>query len=199
MSHWDKFNYETIYVKESISGIVKKMNSKKRNMFNITKEFKQLNTLIESPPEIDECFKMLSVGGGFSSLGIITYIATKETIEELYCSTFRIGKHHFETLIDLHAKNKLKQCHFITSQTQQRTDTKYNYFEFIEKQCETFGWKLKCFNNHSKLILMQTDKNYYVVETSSNLNENPKMEQFNWENDKELYDWYKELFIELMK
>lgn len=46
---------------------------------------------------------------------------------------------------------------------------------------------------------MKTPKNYYVVETSSDLNENPKMEQFSWKNDKELYNWYLELFIELLK
>nr|DAI82559.1 MAG TPA: hypothetical protein [Caudoviricetes sp.] len=46
---------------------------------------------------------------------------------------------------------------------------------------------------------MKTEKNFYVVETSSNLNENPKMEQFSFENDKSLFDWYKKLFIELIK
>ena len=40
--------------------------------------------------------------------------------------------------------------------------------------------------------------NNYVIETSSNLNENPKMEQFSWENDRGLFDWYKKLFIELL-
>ncbi len=46
---------------------------------------------------------------------------------------------------------------------------------------------------------VQTPQNHYVIETSSNLNENPKMEQFNWENDKDLYLWYEALFKELMK
>ena len=46
---------------------------------------------------------------------------------------------------------------------------------------------------------METKKNYYVVETSSNLNENPKIEQFSFENDKELFLWYEEFFKELMK
>lgn len=43
------------------------------------------------------------------------------------------------------------------------------------------------------------NENYYVIETSSNLNENPKLEQFSWENDKELFEWYEKLFIELCK
>ena len=75
----------------------------------------------------------------------------------------------------------------------------YNYYNFVVAKCDENDWQIKSFDNHSKLILMQTDKNFYVVETSSNLNENPKMEQFSFENDKELFEWYEQLFKELLK
>ena len=200
------FGFETKYTQVDICGLVNKMKSKKRKMMNISRETKQLEALIEAPPKQNECFKMLSVGGGFSSLAIISFIAKQETIEQLYVSTFRIGKSHFQELIRLKKQKKLGTCHFITSQTQERVDDKaiykgqeYNYYDYIVKTCEEFNWRIKSFDNHSKLLLMKTPKNYYVIETSSNLNENPKMEQFNWENDKQLYNWYLELFIELLK
>ena len=194
--------YRTI----DICGLVLKMKSKKRTMFNIGREVNQLKALIKEPPKTDECFKMLSVGGGFSSLAIIKFIAEIEPIEDMYVSTFRIGKAHFYELIKLKNQNKLKNAHFITSQTQERTDekakykgTEYNYYKFLVEKCQQFGWDLKSFDNHSKLILMKTKDNYYVCETSSNLNENPKMEQFSFENDKDLFDWYLKLFQELLK
>lgn len=199
-------NFDIKYIKVDICGLVKKMKSKKRNFFNITKETKQLNALIEYPPKTNECFKMLSVGGGFSSLGIIKWIAELEQIEEMYVSTFRIGKRHFDVLCELKEKKLLDKCNFITSQTQERVDDKmiykgneYNYYDFIVNKCLEFGWVIKSFDNHSKLILMKTKDNFYVLETSSNLNENPKMEQFNLENDESLFNWYKELFLELLK
>lgn len=198
---FESFNAEVRYREVDICGLVQKMKSKKRKLLKITRETKQLGALVGAPPRKNECFKMLSVGGGFSSLGIIRYIADQEVIEEMYVSTFRIGKNHFKVLKKMHDSGRLNRANFITSSSQKRTDEggDYNYFTEIEQTCADYGWGLKVFDNHSKLILMKTAQNFYVVETSSNLNENPKMEQFSWENDKTLYEWYEELFIELMK
>lgn len=199
-----ELNFETKFHPVEINGLVKKMISKKRAFFNVGRERNQLEALIGYPPSINDCYKMISINGGFSTIGIINYVANIEPIEELYVSTFRIGKNHFKSLLNLHNKNKLKICNFITSVSQKeidfsREDDGYNYFEYIQKKCEEIGWKLKIFNNHSKILLMKTKSNYYVVETSSNLNENPKTEHFSWENDKELYNWYLEIFKELLK
>lgn len=193
------------YREIDICGLVKKMKSKTRIMMNIPSEKCQLSALIKNPPKSNECFKMISVGGGFSSLSIIAYIAELETIEEMYVSTFRIGKKHFQTLCRLKTSGRIGTCNFLTSQSQEKIDEtmtykgkKYNYYQYICDACDDFGWKIKSFDNHSKLLLLKTPVNTYVIETSSNLNENPKMEQFSWENDRELFDWYKKLFIELL-
>lgn len=198
---FDILNEKIQYRQIDICGLVKKMESKKRKLFKISRETKQLDALIGNAPKKDECFKMLSVGGGFSSLGIIKYVADREVIEQMYVSTFRIGKNHFKVLKKLHDNGRLKNANFITSNSQKRMDetSDYDYYRTIELTCKKYGWGLKVFDNHSKLILIKTTENFYVVETSSNLNENPKMEQFSWENDKSLYEWYEELFIELMK
>jgi hypothetical protein len=74
----------------------------------------------------------------------------------------------------------------------------YNYFDKIAQTCELNGWDVYVINNHSKIILMKTESNYYVLETSSNLNENPKIEQYSFENNKELYDFYY-AFFEILK
>lgn len=52
--------------------------------------------------------------------------------------------------------------------------------------------------NHSKVILLDTDKGKYVIETSSNFNENPKIEQFSFEKSAELYEFYKKSFAGLL-
>lgn len=203
---FDDSDFQTTYREIDICGLVKKMNSKTRMMFNIYREENQLKALIKAPPTHGECFKMLSVGGGFSSLGIIKFIAEIEPIEVMYVSTFRIGKKHFDVLRSLYRQGKLKDCYLITSNAQERTDgtavykgKTYNYYDYLIGCCKDNNWKIKTFDNHSKLILMKTADNYYVVETSSNLNENPKMEQFSFENDEGLFNWYKDLFVELMK
>lgn len=198
-----KLDFETKFHPVEINGLVKKMTSKRRAFFDVGRERNQLSALITTPPKQNDCYKMLSINGGFSTVGIINYIAMREPIRELYVSTFRIGKNHFKVLAKLHSKGLLEKCNIITSSSQQEIDSaqesKYDYFEYIQKQCKKLDWKLKIFNNHSKILLMKTDNNYYVVETSSNLNENPKTEHFSWENDQDLYDWYLKLFKELLK
>lgn len=192
-------NSETEYKEVELCGLVKKLTAKHRVMMDVTAEAKQLEQIIQAPPTHDQCYKMLSVRGGFSTLSIIKYVADLEPIEEMYVNTFRIGLKHFDELDKLHSQRRLKMAHFITSSLQRDTDRTYNYFGEISKKCKKNKWELKVLDNHSKVILLKTKKNWHVIETSSNLNENPKMEQFNWENDEELYKWYEALFIELFK
>jgi hypothetical protein len=57
--------------------------------------------------------------------------------------------------------------------------------------CERNGWRYASLKNHSKVILARTAENWFVIETSSNLNENPKIEQFSSENDAALFEFYR--------
>lgn len=201
-SKFPNLDFDTHYHEVEINALVKKMKSKRRAYFSVGREITQLKALVGNPPHENDCYKLISINGGFSTVGIISYIANLESIKQLYVSTFRLGKNHFNVLLRLHKLGKLNNCNFITSLSQKEIDDKqegYNYFEYIQSECKKIGWKIKCFNNHSKILLMLTDKNYYVVETSSNLNENPKTEHFSWENDKELYEWYLAIFKELLK
>lgn len=74
------------------------------------------------------------------------------------------------------------------------TVKKYRYYDDFESVCKNNGWKYSTVNNHSKILLFDTDIGKFVLETSSNLNENPKIEQFSFEKDDELFDFYKSVF-----
>ena len=195
----EKKEPEVVYKEVDLCGLVKKMTAKQRIMMDVGAEARQLERLIQAPPTHDQCYKMLSMRGGFSTLSIIKYVSDIESIEELYVNTFRIGLKHFDELDRMHSHRRLKMAHFITSSLQRDTDRAYNYFGEISKKCKKNKWELKVLDNHSKVVLMKTKNNWHVIETSSNLNENPKMEQFNWENDEELYKWYEALLKELLK
>lgn len=104
----------------------------------------------------------------------------------------RIGKKEIETMITLHSAGMLQNAAFIVDGIFSTDEGKsHDYYSEMTRACESEGWRFKVAKNHSKVILMQTKAgNYYVLETSSNLNENPKIEQFSFENDKQLYDFY---------
>lgn len=177
-----------------IRHLVKKSQSKEKVFFSLEAEKRQLKTALPKMPNKNESYRMLSVKGGFSSISLIAHIAQTEKIESLYVSTFRVGVRQFEVLMDLRRKGLLESVSIITSGLQGENQKKYDYLSPVLDGCKKNGWRICELNNHSKVILAKTKNGNYVIETSSNLNENPKIEQFIVENDECLYNWYKDFF-----
>lgn len=179
-----------------IHAIVLKSNSKKRKMFDARKEGKQIENVLGGLPGTNDVFKIISGKFGFSSYAVIDFIARKEVIELLQVSTFRIGKKQMECLKKLYKKGRIVNADFLTSSlnAEDKKTGKYSYFSDVSKICDEIGWNIFVTNNHSKVILAKTEHNFYVCETSSNLNENPKIEQYSFENDERTWQFYHELF-----
>lgn len=168
--------------------------------FVLSSSVKDLKKEIGVELPTDEVIKLISLSGGIASLTFIKLVADAEPIEELTASTLRIGEKQFQYLETLAKSKKLGKVRFFTSNMQANLDTrnaKYNYLSRFENACKKFNWNVFVVNNHSKIILMRTKSGHYVLETSSNLNENPKIEQYSFENNKELYDFYYGFFDKL--
>lgn len=114
------FGEDTQYNKVDICGLVRKMKSKKRLLWNLPREVWQLKACCGELPRNDEVVKALSVGGGWSSLAFIKWVADTEKVEELFVSTFRIGKNHIIELDKLANSNRLGMCHFLTNASQKK-------------------------------------------------------------------------------
>lgn len=148
----------------------------------------------------NEVFKIIGLNGSIASLSFIKLVADYDIIEELTASTLRIGQKQFCYLENMAISNRLKKARFFTSKMMTEVDgkrDKYNYAKRFVKICKKNNWDHYVVNNHSKIILMRTKNAYFVLETNSNLNENPKIEQYSFENNKELYDFYYAFFDEL--
>lgn len=171
-----------------------KQKSKK---FSIPTGKKELAKELERLPADGECFKYIS-RGTVSAICFILAVAEQTVINNLYVSTFRVGKKETLALKLLSDKGRIRMARFLFCGLME--SDKYPYFEILKKTCEQEGWVYQTINNHSKVILLDTEVGKFVVETSSNLNENPKIEQFSFEKDDELYDFYKrELFDEAQR
>ena len=181
-----------------LDGLIKRLGNKKRRLFNINKSVRDLFELTNDQlPLNGEVFKLISLTGGFSSISFIKAVAKKEIIIELTASTLRIGEKQFKYLSELKNEGRLESALFFIGalmKTDNDKDDKYNYYQKFNKICNENSWKRVIVNNHSKVILMRTEKNYYILETSSNLNENPKIEQYSFENDYSLYEFYYDFF-----
>lgn len=172
----------------------------RRRTFVLSTSVRKLDQITDRQlPEAGEVFKFISLHGGVASLSFIRWVADKEPIERLQASTLRIGPKQYAYLNALAKSGRLGSARFVVSTMQKEMDSTKgrNYAKEFRGIAERNGWEIVTANNHSKLILMQTASARYVLETSSNLNENPKIEQYSFSEDPELYDFYTDFFDRL--
>ena len=171
---------------------------RKRYHFHIMRETSLIQRLTDSLPE-SEVFKFISAGG-FSSIGFVRFVADRTRIKTLTATTLRVGSKQLEVLDVLKTQEKLDHVRFVIGSVMRhnkQSGKDYEYYEQFKTVCEKHGWEYVIQSNHSKLLLFNTDAGKFVLETSSNLNENPSIEQFSFERNAELYNFYENAFGEL--
>ncbi|HHV02956.1 MAG TPA: hypothetical protein GXX64_03445 [Bacteroidales bacterium] len=171
---------------------------RKRYRFHIVRETSLIEQLTDTLPD-DEVFKLISAGG-FSSIGFVRFVADRTHIKKLTATTLRVGAKQLDVLDVLKSQGKLDHVRFVIGSVMRHNRAggkTYEYYEQFVKTCEEHGWEYVIQSNHSKLLLFDTDAGKFVLETSSNLNENPSIEQFSFEKNAELYDFYEQAFGEL--
>jgi hypothetical protein len=161
----------------------------KRKRFNIITGNAELNQIIDRLPADGECFKFISQGG-FSSICFVCFVANRTTIKNLYVSSFRVGKKESQILHHLQNKGLIHHCEFVLNPFEQDAKNQNQAFNALNQVATNNGWKIDASNNHSKVHLYDTAQGKFVLETSSNLNENPRIEQFSFEKDNDLFDFY---------
>lgn len=132
---------------------------------------------------------MISGRLGFSSMAVIDYVARRDPVELLSVATFNISRKRMRALESLHRRGLVRDARIVTS------DVKAGRDRYCREACARMGWRFDEVKYHAKLILMRTEGGArHCVRTSSNLNENPRIETYTWDNDAEIYDFYAQLF-----
>ena len=144
----------------------------KKKRFNVIQGKTQIDSLIDRLPGKDECFKFIS-DGGFSSICFVLFVADRAKIKNLHISSFRVGKKDIQVMHLLKKKGLLDYAEFALCQFAK--DEVGGAFSIVKKICNENEWNIHTLNNHSKVHLYDTDAGKFVLETSSNLNENPKI------------------------
>lgn len=158
--------------------------------FSIVRGVLEIEKLTEQLPLDGESFRYIT-NGGFSSISFVRFISRQTKIREFTVSTLRVGK---KELRELHLM-KIPKVNFIVGSLMKQdnqTNKRYGYFDNLEKLVEKNNWTISVLNNHSKVLLFDTEIGKFVIETSSNMNENPKIEQFHFEKSDEVYSFYYE-------
>lgn len=166
--------------------------SKHRNRFDLSSSAADLRHAGILPAD-GESVRMISPISGFSSCSLVMALAKKCKINGAKITTLRVGKKELDALVDL----GIKDVEFCLCNVQKQNANAYDYADYFENICRENGYKFRYLNNHSKVILLDTSAGKIVIETSSNFNENPKIEQFCITNSAEVYDFYLEQLREM--
>lgn len=157
---------------------------KKRVKFDLEASSRKVQSFVL--PAEGECIRLISPAGGFSSCSVAMAIARQTKIKNIFISTLRVGKKEALALERLNIPDVQIVCGGIALANAE----KYDYAKFLENIANENGWRISYKRNHSKVILIDSDAGKIVIETSSNFNENPQVEQFCITNDKDVYFWY---------
>jgi len=121
-----------------------------------------------------------------NTFDFILAILDNEKIDELYLTSYRIGKKAIIQLNDLINSNRIdKLTILINDGFPKFAPDVWNNLKILNKT------KLILENNHTKIILAKTKENYYIIEGSGNLSINARIEQYTFDNNKQIYDFHK--------
>jgi len=167
---------------------------KKRTRFKLGGSVGHLESLLGGClPADDEVYKLIS-NRHFSVISLILYIAQRTVINELYVSTFGVGRKEIVMLQGLHEQGRLGNVSLVAGRIMANAADKKERDHLLKQICERNEWRYICIDNHAKLALLDTSAGKFIIETSSNLNENPSIEHFSFEKSPEAYDFYKDWF-----
>jgi hypothetical protein len=143
-------------------------------------------------PTPEEIF-FLQTEASFNAFTFIPLIAKHQGIKELYASTYSINIRVVQALIQLHDEGIVEQITLMISDSMiKRNPTTIDLLNSLVSTRPNitilFSW------NHSKVCLMKTEFNHFVVEGSGNWSENALIEQYLFINSREAFEFRKELF-----
>lgn len=156
-----------------------------RNRFDLASSAQELAEADILPGD-GESVRLISPAGGWSSCSLLMALAERCNIRNARITTLRVGKKELDALVAL----EIPDVEFCLCDIQRQNKAGYDYASYFEEVCRAQGYTWRYARNHSKVILLDTDAGKLTIETSSNFNENPKIEQFCITNDTAVYGYY---------
>lgn len=146
-----------------------------------------LKNLMGKLPEPGEAFFLYTLKS-FNAFTFITYIIKHcGEIEELTFSTYSINERILSSLLRWYDKGTIRKIRMSISESVKHRMPKV--FDLIELQRKERNFEVCYCWNHSKVTLIRSQGNYFVIEGSGNFSENAMHEQYLFLNDKEVYSF----------
>lgn len=152
-------------------------------------KIESLKNLLGQTPESGEAIFLYTLKS-FNAFTFIVYVIKHVgVIEELCLSTYSLNERILNSMIKWYDKGQIKRIHLSISDSIRHRMPKV--YDLIELQSQSRDFNVNYCWNHSKITLMKTAEESFVVEGSGNFSENAMHEQYIWMNDPKVYAFRK--------
>lgn len=125
----------------------------------------------------------------FNAFSFIKYvILERDRVEELVISSYNIGKIIILSLMKLVDNGRIEKLH-VTLSDVSKSRFPHNYDLMNLEASKRSNVEVAYLWNHSKVALMKSMDDYFIVEGSGNFSENSRHEQYVFLNNKDVYDF----------
>ena len=131
-------------------------------------------------------------GGDVDSLSFLKIVLRQQNLDYLLFSTWCMASEDIHQFEDWLESGKIKK---IDAYVGEIFPGNYKQeYKLLVPLIEKYGGRVAVFRNHSKIYAGYGDKFYFGIESSANINTNPRTENGCITIDKGLFEFYKEYF-----
>jgi len=131
-------------------------------------------------------------GGDVDALSYLKLIIRQQKIEYCLLSTWVMACDDIMLIEKWIEEGKLNKVDFYLGEV--FPNQYVHELDAIKKLSKKYGSKIVIFRNHSKIFAGYGDKFYFGIQTSANINTNPRTENGSITISKEIYTFYKNYF-----
>ena len=155
--------------------------------------FSETQLLDITEPEFEEGYSYHFItGGDIDALSYLKIIIRQQDLEYAFLSTWCMASEDIHQLDDWLNDGKIKRLDCYVGEIFP-TSYKQEYL-LLKDVMERHNGKLVCFKNHSKIFAGYGDKYHFGIQTSANINTNPRTENGCITIGKEIYQFYYDYF-----
>lgn len=128
----------------------------------------------------------------FNAYAFILSLLNDGEIDDLHIAIYRINEPTARSLIELIENRKIKHAAFVISNFFNQTKKPEKWAQMLAQYCSEHPDVTRfCYlHNHCKVVCAKSRGNYYVFEGSWNMSDNARIEQYTYENSRDVYDFH---------
>jgi len=139
-----------------------------------------------------DCIYNFITGGDVDALSYLKLVLRSQNLDYCFFSTWCMATEDIYQIKDWLESGKIKKMDAFVGEI--FPGTYLMQYRLLKPIIEKSGGRVAVFRNHSKVFAGYGDKFHFGIQTSANVNTNPRTEQGCIQTTKELYEFYYEYF-----